>query len=145
MALVLNAALSKLNRPDVGGAVDSLSIVRLIDYPRLSQAMAAATRHDRAWDVKSGKPPHIDINAYAAKMLSGKDITTAFDETLAKGGYRIRNASMEKVLVGRLRDVPLYRDDRAPGLVPYDAQVWFRLGRKCQRAAVFLRKLTRCR
>jgi hypothetical protein len=60
----------------------------------------------------------------------GKDLSAPFDAALAKGGYKVRSASVEKVLVGRFRDVPLYRDNTAPGLVPYDAQVWFRLESK---------------
>jgi hypothetical protein len=34
---------------------------------------------------------------------------------------------VEKVLVGGLREVPLYQGAMKPGLVPYDAIVWLRL------------------
>jgi hypothetical protein len=44
----------------------------------------------------------------------------------AQGGYRIICVSVEKVLVGGFGEVPHYRGEMAPGLVPYDAMVWFR-------------------
>lgn len=77
--------------------------------------------------MKRGKPLRMNINAYVSKVLSGRDISAPIDASLAKGGYKVRSVTVEKVLVGRFRDVPLYRDKTAPGFVPYDAQVWFRL------------------
>jgi hypothetical protein len=49
------------------------------------------------------------------------------ETTVAKSGYRVTGVSVEKVLVGGLREVPQYAGDMAAGLFPYDAQVWFRL------------------
>ncbi len=129
MASALSAALSRLALSEAGRRIDSLYIGRLIDYPWLSQALAIAACHDRRWNPRRGRPRRLDINAYVAKTLSGKDMTAPFDQALAKTGYTVKSASVEKVLVGRSRDVPLYRDRAFPGLVPYDAQVWFRLER----------------
>ncbi|MDD5036167.1 MAG: hypothetical protein PHE55_15565 [Methylococcaceae bacterium] len=127
MASALDTALSKTGASGTGEKFGSLSIGRLIDYPWLSQALALAARNDSGWDMKRGKPRRLGFNGYVSKILSGKTMTAAFDAVLMKSGYRIQSASVEKVLVGRFRDVPLYRDNGAPGLVPYDAQVWFRL------------------
>jgi hypothetical protein len=127
VASVLGAALSKADAQEAGGKFSSLYIGRLVDYPWLSQALAVAARNDRGWDAKKGKPTRMNINLYVSKLLSSKDITEPFDAALAKGGYKVKGVSAEKVLVGRLRNVPLCEDDTASGLVPYDAQVWFRL------------------
>ena len=129
MTLVLDAALSKLGSPGEMERVESLYIGRLIEYPWLSRALAVSAWQDKAWDGKRGRSRYTDINAYVAKTLSGEEHTMVFDETMARNGYRIRNASVEKVLVGRFRDVPSYRNETAPGRVPYDAQLWFRLER----------------
>jgi hypothetical protein len=37
---------------------------------------------------------------------------------------------MEKVLVGGFGDMPLWQGKMAPGKLPYDAMVWFRLEKK---------------
>lgn len=127
MASVLGVALSNTDAPETGEKFRSLFIGRLVDYPWLSQYLAVAARNDRGWDRKRGKPLRMNINLYVSKVLSRKDVSAAFDAALAKGGYKVGSASVEKVLVGRFRDVPLYQDNTASGLVPYDAQVWFRL------------------
>jgi hypothetical protein len=127
MASVLGAALSNADAPGTGEKFRSLFIGRLVDYPWLSQYLAVAARNDRGWNMKRGKPLRMNINLYVSKVLSGKDVSASFDAALASGGYKVGSASVEKVLVGRFRDVPLSQDNTAPGLVPYDAQVWFRL------------------
>jgi len=43
---------------------------------------------------------------------------------------RSSRRSYEKVLVGRFRDVPLYRGKDLPGKVPFDAMVWFNLEKR---------------
>jgi hypothetical protein len=55
---------------------------------------------------------------------------TEIEGPLARGGYRILGVTVEKVLVGGFREVPLYQGKMHPGKVPYDAQVWFRLSKE---------------
>lgn len=126
---VLGAALSKAGAHDIREKFGSLYVGRLVDYPWLSQALAISARNDRGWDLQKGKPRRMNLNAYVSKALSGADIAAPFDAALAKAGYRVKDASVEKVLVGRFREVPLYTDTTAPGRVPFDAQLWFRLER----------------
>jgi hypothetical protein len=123
----LNAASSKTDPPRLEGTYSSLSIGRLIDYPWLSQHLALTAHKDKRWNRRSGKPVAMDINKYVSAILSEKEVTDQIEGALAGSGYRVVSASVEKVLVGGFRNVPLYQGEMAPGKVPYDAQVWFRL------------------
>ncbi len=127
MASVLGTALSNADSAKFSGKFNSLFIGRLIDYPWLSQALAVAASKDRGWDRIRGKPMNKDINGYVAKILAGRDMAAPLNAALAKAHYKVKSITVEKVLVGRFRDVPLYRDKTAAALVPYDAQVWYRL------------------
>jgi hypothetical protein len=60
-------------------------------------------------------------------ILSGKKVTTEIEKALEASGYRVLAVTVEKVLVGSFREVLLYQGKMAPGKVPYDAMVWFRL------------------
>lgn len=127
MVSVLTAAFSKTEAPKLEGSYSSLSFGRIIDFPWLSQYLAIAASHDKGWDAKRGKPTSMDINHYVAQVLSRKELLTQIDSACMQGGYRIVNVSVEKVLVGSLREVPLYQGAMEPGLFPYDAIVWLRL------------------
>ncbi len=59
-----------------------------------------------------------------------REVTTQFEEAFGDGGYRIRMVTIEKILVGGFRDVPLYQGKIFPGKVPFDAVVWLRLEKK---------------
>ena len=127
MVSMLTAAFSKIDAPKLEGSYSSLSFGRLIDFPWLSQYLANAASRDKAWDAKRGKPVAMDINRYVAQLLSRRELLTEIEPACARGGYRIVKVSVEKVLVGGLREVPLYQGAMEPGLVPYDAIVWLRL------------------
>ena len=127
MVSVLDQAILKKDPPRLEGVYSSLSIGRLIDFPWLSQYLATTAHRDPGWDSKKGKPARMDINKYVSRLLSDKDLMAGIEEPLARGGYRVVGVTVEKVLVGSFRDVPLYRGTMHPGKVPYDAQVWFRL------------------
>jgi hypothetical protein len=124
---MLSAAFSKADAPKLEGSYSSLSFGRLIDFPWLSQYLAIAAFRDKAWDAKRGEPVAMDINHYVAQLLSRRELLTQLEPAFARGGYRIVRVSVEKVLVGGLREVPLYQGAMEPGLMPYDAVVWFRL------------------
>jgi hypothetical protein len=124
---VLRAAFSKTDAPKLEGSYSSLSFGRIIDFPWLSQYLAIAASRDKGWDVKRGRPTAMDINRYVAQVLSRRELLTQIEPACAQGGYRITKVSVEKVLVGGLREVPLYQGAMEPGLFPYDAIVWLRL------------------
>jgi hypothetical protein len=124
---ILIAAFSKADAPKLEGSYSSLSIGRLIDFPWLSQYLASVASHDKGWDAKKGRPVAMDINRYVAQILSNREVLTPIEQGCARGGYRIVTVSVEKVLVGGFREVPLYQGAMEPGLFPYDAIVWYRL------------------
>lgn len=127
MLSALSAAFLKTELPKLEGSYSSLFIGRLIDYPWLSQYLATAACNDNGWDSRKGNPVAMSINQYVSKVLSRKELLTHIEAVFAQGGYRVVGVTVEKVLVGGFREVPLYQGDMAPGLLPYDAMVWFRL------------------
>jgi hypothetical protein len=129
MVSVLSAAFSKTDSPKIEGNYSSLFIGRLIDYPWLSEYLATTAHRDRGWNSKKGKPAAMDINKYVSQLLFKKELMAQLWAVLEKGGYRVTGVTVEKVLVGGFREVPLYHGEMHPGRVPYDAQVWFRLER----------------
>jgi hypothetical protein len=127
MLETLKTAFSKTDPPKLEGVYSSLCIGRLVDYPWLSQYLADSAWKDPAWDRKKGKPNKLDINKYVRDILSRKEVAAEIDKALETSGHRVIAATVEKVLVGGLREVPLYQGKMAPGKVPYDAMAWFRL------------------
>ena len=127
MKASLESAFLKTETPALKGDYSSLSIGRLIDYPWLSQYLADAAYSDHEWNSKKGKPVTMGFNNYVAHILFNQKLLASIQTTLAKAGYRIIGVTVEKVLVGGFRDVPLNRGDHVRGSVPYDAQVWFGL------------------
>ena len=127
MLSILNAAFSRDVSPKLDGSYSSLSIGRLIDYPWLSQYLATTAYLDRGWDSKQGKPIAMGINKYASQLLFRKELMAQIESVFEKGIYRVAGVTVEKVLVGGFREVPLYQGKMFQGKVPYDAQVWFRL------------------
>jgi hypothetical protein len=127
---VLKAAFSKTASSNVEETYSSLFIGRLIDFPWLSQYLAATAYKDKGWNRTRGKPLSVGINKYVAAILSRPEVTSQLEETFGDSGYRIASVSVEKVLVGPFRDVPLYQGEMLPGKVPYDCMVWFRLEKR---------------
>jgi len=127
MVLALDEAFLKTDSPKLEGSYSSLSIGRMIDYPWLSKYLATTAYRDHGWDSKKGKPVAMDINKYVSQLLFRKELIAQIEGPFTKGGYRIVSVTVEKVLVGGFREVPLFQGKMFPGKVPYDAQVWFRL------------------
>jgi hypothetical protein len=127
MLSALSEAFSKTGLSKSEGAFTSLFIGRLIDYPWLSQYLALTAQKDKKWNAKKGKPLVLNVNQYVSGVLSQKEILDQIETIVEKIGYRVTGVSVEKVLVGGLREVPQYTGDKAVGLFPFDAQVWFRI------------------
>lgn len=125
MVSALHAAFSMDAAPRLTGSYSSLAIGRLIDYPWLSRYLAGTACRDRGWDKAKGRPVALDINRYVAQVLFDQGLLAPLAAALETGGYRVAGVSVEKVLVGGFREVPVCQ---GAGRVPYDAQVWFRLG-----------------
>ncbi len=130
MQTILKAVFSKTGPPKLEGTYTTLFLGRLIDYPWLCEYLAVSAYNDPRWDRKKGKPVSADTYKYVSAVLSSKEVTTQFEEAFGDSGYRIKAVSIEKVLVGHFRDIPLYKGEMLPGKVPFDAQVWLRLEKK---------------
>lgn len=130
MIRTLAAAFAKNDPPRLEGTYSSLFIGRLIDFPWLSQYLALAAYKDREWNREKGKPAAMGINKYVATILGRREVTSQIEEAFGDSGYRVTGVSVEKVLVGGFRDVPLYEGERRSGKVPFDGMVWFRLQKR---------------
>jgi hypothetical protein len=130
MIAVLAAAFTPSGAPIPQRTHPSLCIGRLVDYPWLSQYLAATAFGDPAWNRRRGKPVAMDINQYVGAVLSRKEVTAQIQEAVAAGGYRVVGATVEKVLVGGFSDVPGHAGKPGSARVPFDAIVWFRLERR---------------
>ena len=127
MLETLKVAFSKTEPPKPESVYSSLYLGRIVDYPWLSQHLAITASKDPAWDMKRGKPANIDLYKYVNNLLSQKAVAGEIDKALEASGYRVIAATVEKVLVGSFRDVPVYEGKIVPGKVPFDAMVWFML------------------
>lgn len=130
MLSTIKSAFLKIGSSKPVQGYSSLFIGRLNDFPWLSQYLAVSAQRDPGWDSRQGKPRAQNYNRYVSKILSRGDILAEIEGVTAPGGYRVVGVSVEKVLVGELREVPLYQGRMAAGRFPFDAQVWFRLEKK---------------
>jgi hypothetical protein len=130
MQEVLKAVFSKTESSKLEGVYTSLFLGRLVDYPWLCEYLAVSAYKDPRWDRKKGKPVSMDLYKYVSVILSRKEVLSQFENTFGDNGYTIRAVTLEKVLVGGFRDVPLYKGKMFPGKVPFDAVVWLRLEKK---------------
>jgi hypothetical protein len=105
----------------------SLAMGRLIDYPWLVQLLAFRAVQDPQWNAAAGKARGVHVNRYVADVLSSREILDAIEAPMRGGGYRVIGVSVEKVLIGGFDNVPQLDGPRPKGIIPFDAQVWFRL------------------
>lgn len=126
----LKDVFSTADPPKLQGVYTSLYLGRLIDFPWLCEYLALTAYNDSRWDKKRGKPVSMDLHRYVSAVLSNREVLSQFEEAFGDSGYAVTAVSVEKVLVGRLGDVPLYQGSVKPGKVPFDAMVWFRLEKK---------------
>jgi hypothetical protein len=124
---ILRAVFSSTDPPKLQGVYTSMYLGRLIDYPWLCDYLAVTAYNDPRWDRKKGKPVSMDLYKYVKAILSSREVLSPFEEAFGDSGYTVSGVTIEKVLVGRLSDVPLYQGKVLPGKVPFDAMVWFRL------------------
>lgn len=112
----------------------SLGVGRILEHPWLSQQLAAAALHSPQWDAARGRSRTGRDNAAVTQILDGGNLLAGWAPVFARYGATIRNASVEKVLVGRVGETdelaPLTTDPAAAGKrLPFDAILWLRLER----------------
>ena len=112
----------------------SIDVGRVIEHPWLSQRLAETALHSPRWDAARGKPRGENDNFAVARMIDDGNLVAAWAAVFARHGATVRNASVEKVLVGRVGETaelaPLAADPAAVGKrLPFDAILWLRLER----------------
>lgn len=127
---LLEAAFARAEPPRPEGPYTSLFIGRLVEYPWAAEHLASTAAADRRWDRRAGKAVGTGTYAFVAAVLSEPAVTAPFEAALRGSGYRIRSATVEKVLILELRKAPEYEGARPPGKLPFDAMVWFNLEKR---------------
>ena len=112
----------------------SIDVGRIVEHPWLSRRLAETALHSPRWDPEHGKPRAKDENFAVAQMIGDAKLVAAWAEVFARHGASVRNASVEKVLIGRVGKTaelaPLAADPAAAGKrLPFDAILWLRLER----------------
>lgn len=113
---------------DVAAPPEAIALGRLEEYPWLARALIDAALADPGWNTKTGRPVAGHVNDYVESQLLAPALRDRLAAPLAGSGLVITGVSVEKVLVRRVGDI--VPDARSPARqVPFDAQVWLRLGR----------------
>ncbi len=112
----------------------SIDVGRIVEHPWLSRRLALAALHSPRWDAARGKPRGGNENLAVAQMIGDAKLVAAWADVFARHGASVRNASVEKVLIGRVGKTaelaPLAADSAATGKrLPFDAILWLRLER----------------
>ena len=116
-----------------GGHV-SIDVGRIVEHPWLSQRLAEAALHSPRWDANRGKPRGDNENFAVAQIIDEHQLAEAWASVFARHGLRVRNASVEKVLIGSVGKTaelaPLAVLPGAAGKrIPFDAILWLQLER----------------
>lgn len=112
----------------------SIDVGRIIEHPWLSRRLAEAALHSPRWDPVRGKPRAGNDNSAIAHVIDDEKLVAAWAAVFARHGATVHNASVEKVLIGRVGETaelaPLTADPAAiDKRLPFDAILWLRLER----------------
>ena len=112
----------------------SIDVGRIVEHPWLSQRLAEAALHSPSWDAGRGKARGESENFAVAQIIDEQRLVAQWASVFARHGISVRNASVEKVLVGSVGATaelaPLAADPAAAGKqVPFDAILWLQLER----------------
>lgn len=112
----------------------SIDVGRIVEHPWLSRRLAETALHSPRWDAARGKPRGGNENFAVSRMIDDEKLVAAWAAVFARHGATVRNASVEKVLIGRVGKTvelaPLAADPAAAGKrLPFDAILWLRLER----------------
>jgi hypothetical protein len=110
----------------------SIDLGRIVEHPWLSQQLAEAAMRSSRWDAARGRPTSGNDNLAVMLLIDDGKLLAAWVPIFGRYGVKIRNASVEKVLVGRVGETaelaPLAADPSALGKkLPFDAILWLHL------------------
>jgi hypothetical protein len=124
VSAALREALGADPRRQATPPYTSISFGRLVDYPWLSVHVARAAARDAGWNARAGRPVRGGVNDYVAGLLSDRAVTAVLEPALATGGYRVRGAAVEKVLIATADRIGGLGDGSIKGRLPFDAMYW---------------------
>ena len=112
----------------------SIDLGRIVEHPWLSQQLAEAALRSSRWNAARGAPISGNDNLAVMQLIDDDKLLAAWVPIFGRYGVRIRNASVEKVLVGRVGETeelaPLAKNPSALGKkLPFDAILWLRFER----------------
>lgn len=103
-----------------------IALGRIVDYPWLERALAAASLDDPAWDRRRGRVRAGSLEGLARRALERPALLERLEAPLRDAGLQVRSVSLEKVLVAPAGAIlPDHPEPRA--LVVHDAQIWLQL------------------
>jgi len=106
------------------GSFQSIFLGRIVEYPDLMSYLVNRSRSDSLWLRSKGRPRKGGVNLYVQTILATHPLIGKMNRLLKKVGYRISGVSVEKVLVGRYKDIPRYHGQKFTGGLPFDAQLY---------------------
>lgn len=106
--------------------LQSVGLGRAVHFPWISEYLASAALGRPDWDAQRGRSRAADPNALVASILSDPAFLRRLQVPFEGTPYTVVAVSVEKVLVGEVREV---LPGRAAGnlRVPFDAMLWVRL------------------
>ena len=112
----------------------SIDLGRIVEHPWLSQQLAEAALRSSRWNAARGAPISGNDNLAVMQLIDDDKLLAAWVPIIGRYGVRIRNTSVEKVLVGRVGETeelaPLAKNPSALGKkLPFDAILWLHLER----------------
>ena len=115
------------NRPPGAAALLSLSLGRAEKFPWISRHLADTALQSEDWRTRVARGSSGRQNAFVAGLLSAPEFLRRLSVPFEGSQYSVLGVSVEKVLVGPAsKHFPAHR--RSNAMVPFDAQVWLRLG-----------------
>lgn len=110
----------------------SVGFGRIVEHPWLSEQLASAALRSSRWNPDLGRPRTGNDNLAVMQLIDDRKLLGAWVPIFGRYGATIRNASVEKVLVGRVGETeelaPIAKDRSTLGKkLPFDAILWLSL------------------
>jgi len=114
-------------------AIRTLFVGRLVvTFPEVAQRVALAASQSPDWDHKRPSKESGYSNRFVFQLLKRQNLFPELLESLHLVGYESQVASVEKILMGKPKDLPFGSELLEQGVdpktrIPFDAMTWFHL------------------
>lgn len=110
-ARALDKALNNYKSRNNLSGIASIFLGRLINYKSLSDYLVKASKANKDWNNKNGRPAKGSNNKYVNYLLYSSNILDPFSAVLSKHNYKILGVSCEKILINEEK-------------LPFDGMCW---------------------